>query len=364
MNKLKELNSHNTVPRKGISWRAIFAGVICTFSIVFLLNLLGLSLGLGSIEPVEKSKPFSGLGTAGLVWWAVSNLLALFIGAYVAARVGVSFYQKSGIVQGVMTWALYVIISLGLVTSAVGGVVSGVGNTLGSVMSWANDQQEQRQNQELSEQQKTQLKVSLERAKEKIYSLLEDAQQQTVVSQKEGNEVEDMMQKTGQQARAEVKNSWQIDAKIEQIFNEARNLFQNDWKELDKEALVNVLTSRTNLTQEEAGKAVENYTAEYEYLRKESEQFIEEMKQETEKMTGNISDALADAALYLFIALVLGVIVAALGGAAGVKSLRSDYMGSHYLDSSGDSHDKNEEVRKRDTEPKINTQEDNGTDMR
>ena len=80
MDKLVELNSHNAVPRKGISWRAIFAGVICILSIVFLLNLLGLSFGFGTIEPAEESNPLSGLGTGSLIWWIVSNLIALFAG--------------------------------------------------------------------------------------------------------------------------------------------------------------------------------------------------------------------------------------------------------------------------------------------
>ncbi|MCY2687213.1 hypothetical protein [Salinimicrobium sp. TH3] len=345
MNKLKELNSHNSVPRKGVSWRAIFAGVICTFSIVFLFNLLGLSLGFGSIEPMEKSSPFSGVGTLSLVWWAVSNLLALFVGAFVAARVGVSFYQKSGIIQGIMTWALYLILSLWLVTSAVGGVISGVGNTIGNVVSWANEQQELSQSQQLSEQHEKELEVSLNKAKEKFYMLLEEAQKPYSDPQEAENEVEEKMDNSGQQAMRDFGSSAQLDAKIEQIFNEAKNIFDNKWEALDKEALVNILTSRTNFSEKEAKQTVSSYAAEYENLRKQSMEFLENMKQEAEKTAGTISDAMADAALYLFIALLLGAIVGALGGAAGVKSLRSDYMEGHYLNSSEDSQDTDYEGR-------------------
>ncbi len=309
------------------------------------MNLLGLSLGFGSIEPVEKSSPFSGVGTASLVWWAVSNLLALFVGAYVAARVGVSFYQKSGIIQGIMTWALYLILSLWLVTSAVGGVISGVGNTIGNVVSWANDQQELSQNQQLSEHHEKELEVSLNKAKEKFYMLLEEVQKPALDPQEAENEVEDKMDNSGQQAMKDFGSSAQLDAKIEQIFNEAKNVFDNKWEALDKEALVNILTSRTNFSEKEARQTVNSYVAEYENLRKQSMQFLDKMKQEAEKTAGTISDAMADAALYLFIALLLGAIVGALGGAAGVKSLRSDYMDGHYLNSSEDSHDSDDEGR-------------------
>ena len=335
MDKLVALNSHNSVPRKGISWRAIFAGLICIISIVFLMNLLGLVFGFGTIEPAEESNPFSGLGTGTLIWWIATNLIALFAGGYVAARVGVSFYHKSGIVQGLMTWALYTFISIWLVTSAIGSIISGVGNTIGSVLSSSGNQQEQssQAQQEASEQQNLQLNITLEQVKNQFYSLLESTDKPALDPDRLENKTESVLQNAQRNAQQAARNPGAIQAELDQIFNNARNEFENTWDALDKDALTNVLVERTDMTESEARSAVDRYVARYEDVRLQSEQYLEQVKQQAQQTAGNITQAISDAALYLFIALLLGAIVAAAGGSAGVKSLRSDYIDSHYITS-------------------------------
>lgn len=335
MDKLVALNSHNTVPRKGISWRAIFAGVICIISIVFLLNLLGLVFGFGTIEPSEESNPFSGLGTGTLIWWIATNVIALFAGGYVAARVGVSFYHKSGIIQGLMTWALYTFISAWLVTSAIGGIISGVGNTIGSVLSSSENQQEQttQAQEQATQKQNVQLTQTLQEVKSEFYSLLEATDKPALDPDRLENKAEDVIQSAQKNVRQAAKNPGQIRAEIDQIFNEARNEFENSWQALDKEALTSVLAERTNMSESEARNVVESYTAKYENMREQSEQYLQQVKQKAQKAAGNVTEAISDAALWLFITLLFGAIVAALGGAAGVKSLRSDYVDSLYIES-------------------------------
>ena len=93
------------------------------------------------------------------------------------------------------------------------------------------------------------------------------------------------------------------------------------------------------MTRNEAQSTVNNYLAEYDNLQQQSEEFLDKVEQQAQETAGNISEAIADAALYLFIALLLGAIVAAAGGAAGVKSLRSDYIDSRYIHSSDDTCD-------------------------
>ena len=331
MEKIINLNSHNDVPRKGISWRAIFAGVVCILSVVFLLNLLGLVFGFGTINPTEESNPMSGVGTGSLIWWIVSNLIALFMGGYVAARVGVSFYNKSGMVQGIMTWALYTFISAWLLTSAVGSIISGVGNTIGSVLSGGGQQQTQQQQQRAQEQQSQQLNLSLEQVKSQFYSLLEDTDKQALDPDRLENKVDEVTTEAQNTAQRAARRPGQIDAKVEQVFSNARNEFENSFEALDKEALVNVLTERTNMSEAEARRTVDNYVGQYENLRQQSEEFLQNVEQQAQETAGNIAQGIADAALYLFIALVIGLIVAALGGLAGVKSLRTDYADSHYI---------------------------------
>ena len=103
------------------------------------------------------------------------------------------------------------------------------------------------------------------------------------------------------------------------------------------------------MSESEARSAVENYSSQYENLRAQSNEFLQNVKQQAQKTAGNITQAIADAALYLFIALVIGLIVAALGGMAGVKSLRKDYADSHYIKEGRTvDNDRNDSVNRRD----------------
>lgn len=330
MEKVTNLNSYNAVPRKGVSWRAIFAGIVTILAVMLVLNLIGLAVGLGTIEPTEESNPLSGLGTGSLIWWIVSCLIAIFLGGYVAARVGVSFSNKSGIIQGIMTWALYTFISAWLLTSTVGSIISGVGNAVGSVLS-STGQAIGNQLGPVIQNQTQNLDISLEQAKQEFYSLLEDTNKEQLDPDQIEQNAREVASSAQQRGQTAAQQPGQIDAQIEQVFSNAKNEFEGTFEAVDKEALVNILVERTNMSRSEAESTVENYLSQYENLRQEAEQFIQKAEQQAAQTAGNVASAAADAALYLAIALILGAIVAALGGFLGVKNLRSDYADADYL---------------------------------
>lgn len=288
--------------------------------------------GFGTIEPAEESNPLSGLGTGTLIWWTVSNLIALFAGGFLAARVGVSFYHKSGMIQGVMTWALYTFFSAWLLTSAVGSILSGVGNTIGGVLSGGDQQEQTSQNQQQAvEQQNNQMNITLEEVKREFYRLLEDTDKPALDPDNLESRAEGVAQDAQDEAEQLQRRSGSVDATVEDIFSNAKNAFEDTWEELDKQALVNVVVERTNMNEQEATNAVDNVIAKYEDMRGESAEFLERVEREAAETAGQITQALSDAALYLFIALVLGLITAAAGGSLGVKSLREDYLDSEYI---------------------------------
>lgn len=330
MSKVTRLNSYDAVPRKGVSWRAIFAGTITVLSVMLVLNLIGLAIGLGTIEPTEESNPLSGLGTGALIWWVVSSLIALFLGAFVAARVGVSFSTKSGVVQGIMTWALYTFISAWLLTSAIGSILSGVGNLVGGVLSKAGNVVEN-QVGPIIQNQLQDVDISLEQAKGEFMQLLEDTNRQQLDPnnlQQRGNQVISQAENSAQEA---ARQPGTTDQQVQDIFDNARNEAENTFEALDRDALVNVLMERTNMSRAEAERTVDRYIAQYERLRTRAEQFAQNAKEQANQTAENVAQAVSDAAKYLAIALVLGMLVAAGGGAAGASNLRSDYEDTHYI---------------------------------
>lgn len=342
MKKFTTFNSYDAEPRKGISWRAIFAGTVTVLSVLLVLNLIGISIGLGSIEPTEESNPLSGIGTGTIIWWILSNIIALFLGGFVAARVGVSFATNSGIIQGIMTWAFYTIISAWLLTSAVGSIISGVGNMVGGVLSSTKEVVAD-QVRPVVKDQLEDLDISLEEARRDFYALLEDTEKEALDPDELEEKADEVVSEAKEEGEDAARSPGMVDAEVEEIFNEAKNEFEGTFEALDKEALANILEERTDMSESEAEETVENYVSTYENLREKSEEFLEKARKKANETSEDVAEAVAGAAIYLAIALVLGAIVAALGGLLGVKNLRDDYEKNYLVaDETDDNYRRND----------------------
>src|ERR1700731_2133836 len=130
------------VPRSGrrVSWGAVFAGVMIVLAIQLLLSMLGLGIGLSTVNPTEGSTPnASSLGIGAGVWWGISYLLALFAGGYVAARLAPSRLSFDGALHGVLTWAFALLVTFYLLTTAVGSVIGGAFSAVSSTLSAATE---------------------------------------------------------------------------------------------------------------------------------------------------------------------------------------------------------------------------------
>lgn len=128
-------------PLRRISWGSIFAGVIVALVVQLLLSLLGLAIGLGSINPMTETDPFSGLGTGALVWWVASMLIALFAGGLAAGRLSGLTVPFDRVLHGFLTFSVYSIVSFFMITTAVGGIISGVGSLVGKSLSYTGQDQ-------------------------------------------------------------------------------------------------------------------------------------------------------------------------------------------------------------------------------
>src|SRR2546421_10345994 len=65
---------------KGISWGAIFAGVVIALAVQIVLSLLGIGIGASTIDPLNQQNPGKGLGIGAAVWFVISSLIATFAG--------------------------------------------------------------------------------------------------------------------------------------------------------------------------------------------------------------------------------------------------------------------------------------------
>ena len=117
-----------------ISWGAIFAGVVLAIAVQLVLGILGAGIGLTMVDPVQGTTPgAAGFGIGAGLYWLVTTVLALGAGGYAAARVAGVHERFDALVHGLVVWGVTLILTLYLLTSAVGGIIGGAFRTVGAV---------------------------------------------------------------------------------------------------------------------------------------------------------------------------------------------------------------------------------------
>jgi hypothetical protein len=115
-----------------ISWAAIFGGVIFVVALQLLLSMLGVGIGLSTVNVNAGTTPdASSLGIGTGLWWVLSSCLALFLGGYIAAWLAGIEISFDGMLHGLMTWGIATILTIYLLTSAIGSMIGGGFSALG-----------------------------------------------------------------------------------------------------------------------------------------------------------------------------------------------------------------------------------------
>lgn len=271
-----------------VSWPAIFAGTLIMLMTLMLLSILGIGIGLGSINPMEEAQPLQGIGTGALIWWVISNIVAVFAGAYTAAKLTNVSYKLSGILHGILTCSLYTLISFMLMTSAVGGIISGVGGAVSKSLSAVG--------MEVSGVASLADQVDTER----INKLIQDALAQ---DQELGSETN--------------RQQFDIDlmAVVKEVFIEDGEINTN----VEREEVEQSIARNSSLSQQDAERAADVVIEQYQQI----EQQLQDLKQKATETAQQVSEAVSKAAIWAFVALLLGVITAAFGGHVGKPDILS-----------------------------------------
>ena len=125
-------------PIANVSWGSIFAGVAIALSLHLLLNLLGLAIGAGVIDPAQNDTPTaSSLSMGSVIWVIVSGIIAAFVGAYVASRLSGRVVRSTGALHGLTSWAVTALVVFYLLSTSVGALVGGAFTGVTSVFSGA-----------------------------------------------------------------------------------------------------------------------------------------------------------------------------------------------------------------------------------
>jgi hypothetical protein len=118
-----------TVLLNEISWGAVIAGVAVALVVQLLLNMLGIGIGVATLDPMTGDSPeartFSII--AG-IWWTVCGIIAAFTGGYAAGRLAGRPKPETAGWHGLSAWAVSTLLVVGLMAATASTVVGGALN--------------------------------------------------------------------------------------------------------------------------------------------------------------------------------------------------------------------------------------------
>ena len=123
-----------------VAWGAIFAGAVIALVAQVILNMIGLGVGLSTVDPAGDGTPTAGSLSSGAgIWFVASGILASAAGGWLAGRLSGKPALTTGGLHGLVSWAVSTLVVVYLLSSAVGGVASGAFSTVTSTLGSAGN---------------------------------------------------------------------------------------------------------------------------------------------------------------------------------------------------------------------------------
>ncbi len=295
-----------------VSWGAIFAGVVVALVVELLLGTLGLSVLMGTLDPATEAQPFRGMGVGTGIWLAFTALLGLFFGGWTAGRLAGQPRRFDGAMHGIVAWGLVTLFSTWLATNFVTNVVSGafglVGSTIGLVGEGVGAVAPA-----LGEQLQ-------QAAPGNVGNQIEQFLRQTGDPQLQPEALRQRVDVAGEQAgeaaagAAETGNAFDS---INAAFGRLAVQGEAVVNEVDRQDAINVLVARTDLSEAQAAQVVDSWIRTWNDVRAQVGATTQQVGETAVQVTEDVTDALGTFLAWSFVAMVLGLVAAGVGGAFG-----------------------------------------------
>ncbi len=274
-----------------ISWGAIFAGAVLTLVIQVMLALLGLGIGLATLDPATSDNPaLSTFSSASGIWAALTVLIATFVGAYAAARFAGSFSRRDGALTGVTTWAVSTLVAVYLLTSGVSAIVTTTFGALGSTVS------------SLGQAAGAVIPNSIDNLPPELQA---QARQLLARGEDQAQDAANQVQTEAQDAA----NTARQAAGTEDLGAAVREIFQGlgqDATPEQRQTAVQAISTQAGISQAEAEQRLTQFQAQY-----------DQAVLQAREVAQQAADTASTTAFVAFIGMLLGAIVAVVGGIVG-----------------------------------------------
>lgn len=321
---LDELTPERRMRR--ISWGAVFAGMVMAVVVQLVLGLIGTGIGLSTLDPMRYSSPgAAAFGIGAGIWWIVSSVIALFVGGWVAGHLSGSTLKTDSVLHALLTWGVSTMVTVYLVTSLLGSVLSGgaavVSKTadvaaagIGAVAAPAAG---------LVKDQLATSGITLDSMKSQVQQLLaqtgKPALQPGAISAQAGAATEQLG--SGATAAGSTGNSPMTDLQstLQKIIASGKDTID----QADREAVVNVVMNRTGASREEAEQRADAWIKQYQDAKAQFAQKRAEAEVKARQVADDAASATSKGALGTALALLIGAVAAAFGGMVARRRVRA-----------------------------------------
>lgn len=326
MNSIVQTNPESTAARPvaaaqsllRISWGAVFAGMVIAVVLQLVLSLIGAGVGLSTLDPLRAngSPDATTFGIGAAVWWAITSVIALYAGGWVAGHLAGMPARTDAVLHGLLAWGLATIITVYLLASAIGSVISGGASAVGTAARITATGTAAAAGP-LADIAKNQLEasgISLDDIKAQARELLV----QTGVPALQPGAIANQASAAAGRITSAAANAGSDDRPAAQDLQSALQRIiaagKSTVDKVDRDALVSVVMARAEVGRPEAEQRVDGWIKSYE----NAGAAFEEKKAQALAQATQAADAAAKAssqvALGSAVALILGAIAAALGG--------------------------------------------------
>ncbi len=267
-----------------LCWSAIIGGTIAAIGIQILLSILGVGAGLAIFTPMSDNDAAKHFSEGAALIWTVCALVSLFFGAVIAGRF--SHTMHGGFVHGILVWCLTLIITLAMQSKGTGMVLGGTLKVLGETVG-----------------------MGAKAAASGLGDVVKEGTKQGADQLKSFTTEALQSVPTNAAPRAER----EIGFAVTKLFNPNNDINS----ETNRAAVIKALTEYAQISEPDATKMVNEWTASYKNFQEELDKAKAQAEQKAKEVADRTAHDLSIAATWSFFGLLLGMLVSAGGGVLG-----------------------------------------------
>lgn len=287
------IGNYATSVRRSVSWGAIFAGLAAALALQVLFMLLGAGLGFAIYSPITEENPVLDLGAGAVVIHGVSAVFSLWFGGWVAGRFTPVGVRATGWLHGFSVWCAATVAGVLFVSAGAGWALGDLSKLVGGGLSMAG-----RPAAAMAGGATDLAKDALKQSGDALASFTDEA-----VGSRPANSTPAM----NTRAKREVGMA------VARLFNpmQTSNVAEN------RTAVVSSLVDYAGMSQAEATRAVEEWTATYDRMKADLTAAKNAAEMKAREAADKAATALSIFSLGTFVAFVLGALAASFGGKHG-----------------------------------------------